>query len=330
MGRAPLSVNFQLWDPLKLPKWWLAPIIVMLFLLCLLILFTQASAIANFTEEVVFKSDDLRLRGTLLIPQQGPRALIVLCHGNRKQGRNHRLYRTLAQLLSRRYAVLSFDFRGFGESDKPFGNQYESLDFSNDIARAVEFLRSRFGVPPKEIILLGHSLGALQVLNAARSLPVSLVIAVGPSDVHKENLAEAKQDYYVNKIRRHTGVILQKSNLAQAVEALKLENIFSDCLSKRLHLIFGGSEHAARDVEKYLEDFKRRCHDMTPVLTTIIVGTNHMYDTESKGLHKVIDRVKGLFFGNSAVHSLATEIKRIIEESFQSGTVDKGVAQIGN
>ena len=47
MGK--IGILKELWDFLKVRKrWWLAPIIIMLFLLGLLIIFTESSAAAPF------------------------------------------------------------------------------------------------------------------------------------------------------------------------------------------------------------------------------------------------------------------------------------------
>ena len=47
MGK--IGILKELWDFLKVRKrWWLAPIIIMLFLLGLLIVFTESSAVAPF------------------------------------------------------------------------------------------------------------------------------------------------------------------------------------------------------------------------------------------------------------------------------------------
>jgi hypothetical protein len=47
MGK--LSILREFWDFLKVrKKWWLGPIIIMLFLLGFLIFFTQSSAVAPF------------------------------------------------------------------------------------------------------------------------------------------------------------------------------------------------------------------------------------------------------------------------------------------
>ncbi len=47
MGK--IGILKELWDFLKVRKrWWLAPIIIMLFLLGLLIIFTESSAVAPF------------------------------------------------------------------------------------------------------------------------------------------------------------------------------------------------------------------------------------------------------------------------------------------
>jgi len=83
-------------------------------------------------------------------------------------------------LAARGIAVLRFDFTGLGESD----GEFSETDFTSnvdDVIAAADFMRSGPGAPQ---LLIGHSLGGLAVLAAARRIEeVAAVVTIGaPSD----------------------------------------------------------------------------------------------------------------------------------------------------
>jgi putative redox protein len=96
-------------------------------------------------------------------------------------------------LLSRRIAVLRFDFTGLGQS----GGDFAETTFSSnveDLVRAAEHLTSVAEAPQ---ILIGHSLGGAAVLQAAHRLPtVRAVATIGaPADpTHVLKLVESGRE----------------------------------------------------------------------------------------------------------------------------------------
>ncbi len=144
----------------------------------------KAFAFTRPSTEIVFKSGGLTLRGSLYMPGgKGPFPGIVLTHGGTKLGRQLSLYRILSRELTRRgYVVLSFDFRGFGESENPVKFETpEDLDFIEDLKQAVSFLLSVKGVDASKLYLLGHSFGAGVVIPAGITDPrVKKIISIAP------------------------------------------------------------------------------------------------------------------------------------------------------
>lgn len=129
----------------------------------------KALALTRPSQEIHFSSGDLGLSGSLYLPDnQNPAPGLVFTHGGTSVGRKLPLYQVLCKRLAQQgYAVLSFDFRGYGESDKP--KEFDSpddLDFLEDVKQAVSFLTSVDSVDPEQLFLVGHSFGAGVIIPA--------------------------------------------------------------------------------------------------------------------------------------------------------------------
>ena len=90
------------------------------------------------------------------------------------------------------YAVLTFDFRGYGESD---GDQdFDKLD--EDLKAAIRFMRVDRGKAP--VFLIGASMGATTSLVVAQDEDLGGVIAVSPpAEFESQNAVEAISDVTV-------------------------------------------------------------------------------------------------------------------------------------
>nr|VFJ58312.1 MAG: putative redox protein [Candidatus Kentron sp. FW] len=83
-------------------------------------------------------------------------------------------------LAAKGFGVLRFDFTGLGDSEGSFADTGFSTHVQ-DVIRAADYLRENFMAPA---LLIGHSLGGVAVLLAAREIPESTaVVAIAtPSD----------------------------------------------------------------------------------------------------------------------------------------------------
>ena len=84
--------------------------------------------------------------------------------------------------MQRGYAVLCFDFRGYGESEDPVKFDSPSdLDFVEDVMQAISFLLSVKGVDTSNIHLIGHSFGAGVIIPAGiKDARVKSIVAIAP------------------------------------------------------------------------------------------------------------------------------------------------------
>ena len=121
--------------------------------------------VAGLQKVALQTSDGLKL-GAWFAPGRR-RAAVVLVHGG---GANRlQLFPEARMLAQRGYGVLVYDSRACGESD---GNLVTWGDGERlDVVAAIDFLSSRPDVDHDRIVLLGHSIGASAVAEAAAHDP---------------------------------------------------------------------------------------------------------------------------------------------------------------
>ncbi len=116
-------------------------------------------------EDVRFRTADGVQLATWVIPHPQPRGNVIFCHGhgrNRGHAAGH-----LQTLHDMGLNVLTFDFRGHGDSDghtSTFG-----VREIEDLRAAVAYMTERF--PEQPLVLVGISLGAAVALQALPHLP---------------------------------------------------------------------------------------------------------------------------------------------------------------
>src|SRR5438477_8720315 len=127
------------------------------------------------------------LQGTLLIPpNRGRHPAMVLIHGSSTPSRND--FRFYADLFARRgIAALIYDKRDLG-GDFGGASRVDLRDLAGDALAAVELLKSRDDIDPRQIGLWGHSEGGwVAPIAAAQSKDVALVISFsGPGVTYAE------------------------------------------------------------------------------------------------------------------------------------------------
>ncbi len=111
-------------------------------------------------------------------PEGEPRAVLVIAHGFGEH--SGRYGNVVDWFVPRGYAVYGFDLRGHGRSPGPRGYVNEWAEFRGDVKAFLELVRER--EPGRPLLLLGHSMGGLIVLEYALHHPEGLVgvIASGP------------------------------------------------------------------------------------------------------------------------------------------------------
>lgn len=131
-------------------------------------------------EEREFSSGDIRLAGTLILPESGnDLGAVVVFHGAASPLRTSPLYEHLVETLpSLGIALFLFDRRGAGASGGAReGASFE--DLANDGIAAVDMLREDSRIDPERIGVWGLSQGGwLSVIAASRSPNVKYAVSI--------------------------------------------------------------------------------------------------------------------------------------------------------
>lgn len=173
-------------------------------------------------EEVTYTNGDVKLAGTLTVPQgDGPFPAVVLITGSGAQDRNeeiagHKPFWVLADHLSRHgIAVLRVDDRGVGGSTGSVSSS-TTADFAQDVLAGVRFLKTRPKIAAGRIGLVGHSEGGLVApLAASQSADVAFVVMLAGPGVPGPEILIAQSEL----IARAEGVPEEK--VKQQVDSLR-------------------------------------------------------------------------------------------------------------
>ena len=150
-------------------------------------------------EEISFENGEVRLAGTLTVPEdgQGSFPAVVMITGSGPQNRDEELlgfpvFRVIADHLARRgIASLRYDDRGVGGSSGDLAGS-TAPDLADDALAGIARLAEHPRIDPLQIGLLGHSEGAsVAALAAARSDAVRFAaLLAGPSVLGAEVIYE--------------------------------------------------------------------------------------------------------------------------------------------
>ncbi|MCP5052161.1 MAG: alpha/beta fold hydrolase, partial [bacterium] len=139
------------------------------------------------TRDVEFYSEGSRIKGVLYLPGNGEEEskppAIILCHGF--AGIKELLLPAYANAFSENgFAVLTFDYRGFGESEGEEGKLSPQLQIT-DIRNAITFVQSLKEVDAQRVGLWGTSYGGANAVvatakdNRVKCLTVQLTFEDG-------------------------------------------------------------------------------------------------------------------------------------------------------
>jgi dienelactone hydrolase len=137
-------------------------------------------------------TDGVVIRGTYYPPSSSSAPALLLTHMLRKNRESWVEFARFAQ--ERGFAVLAIDLRGHGESTQSKRgtireSSFVEADFAAmklDVAAAVQWLRRRPEIVPREISLVGASIGANVALNyAAEDSLIAAVVLISPGETYR-------------------------------------------------------------------------------------------------------------------------------------------------
>lgn len=235
-------------------------------------------------EEVSYFSGELRLAGTLTVPQgAGPFPAVLLLTGSGPQNRDeeifgHKPFRILSDALARAgVAVLRMDDRGVGGSE---GNLLESTteDLAEDALAGVRFLAGTPQIAHDRIGLLGHSEGALQAaIAASRSPQVAFVILLAGSGLPGDEVLLQQTELIARAdgvsqpaIDRELALLRQEVDLVRATRGERaLTARLRQVIRTRIELSAGNERPSPDDLERAID---REMHKVTSPWFRFIVA----------------------------------------------------------
>jgi pimeloyl-ACP methyl ester carboxylesterase len=229
-------------------------------------------------ETVTIPADGYELAGYVSTAEEPNGVWVIFVHGNREEGQAHLLYRRIAGNLANDVSVLSIDMRGFGNSSSAgLETADRVLDRTGDIDAAVDYLKAAYGVEDSQVVLIGHSLGALQVLKAAQARTYRSVISIGPGDFRVFLADEPARRSYATKLGAAMGIRVAVQSIAEEGLEFVPKELFSPCPQSPVALVFG-----AFDLEESLRRAEGEILEACPgtARSVTIPLSDHMYGTE--------------------------------------------------
>ncbi|RXR32993.1 alpha/beta fold hydrolase [Flavobacterium piscinae] len=169
-------------------------------------------------EEVSFinEKDNITLSGTFTTPKSENFPLAILISGSGQQDRNseifgHKPFWVIADYLTKNgIGVLRIDDRGIGKSG---GNPSTSTtyDFATDIEAAVQYIKTKKGVNPKKIGLIGHSEGGMIApIVASKDKNISFIVLLAAPGIPCDELL-MEQTFLMAKVSGASDAEISKS-----------------------------------------------------------------------------------------------------------------------
>lgn len=202
-------------------------------------------------------SDGLKLHGWYFDHPQ-PKAVVLFCHGNAGC-----VVDCAAEALrfNRRHqvALLLFDYRGYGRSE----GQPSEAGILADGRAARDWLAQRTGVNPRDIVLMGRSLGGavavdLAADDGARGLVLESTFSSLPDVAgrHYPLLLPRWNMVYrldsADKIRRYSGPLLQSHGDRDSVIPIELgRKLFAAARGPKRFVVIPGADHNDPQSEEY-------------------------------------------------------------------------------
>jgi uncharacterized protein len=181
------------------------------------------------SEEVTFenKGEGINLAGTLSLPKkEGIFPAVILITGSGPQNRDeeilgHKPFLVLSDFLTKNgIAVLRFDDRGTALSKGDYKSA-TTIDFSEDVEAALQFLLSRKEINKNKIGLIGHSEGGIIApIVASKSKDIAFIVLLAGTGIPGDKLLLLQQQL-IGKASGISDENLQKSKTSNK-EAFKI------------------------------------------------------------------------------------------------------------
>ncbi|ODN43408.1 UilS family quorum-quenching N-acyl-homoserine lactonase [Piscirickettsia litoralis] len=258
-----------------------------------------------------FYSEGSKIAAELYLPEQGIQnaPTILLCHGF--AGVKELLLPAFAEYFAKAgFVAMTFDYRGFGESEGEAGRLVPRLQIE-DIKNAISFLTQRSEVDAEKIGLWGTSFGGANVMVAAsedprvKALSVQLTFADGERVVTEAMTAEEKAKFLSTLERMQ-----QKKEKTGKEMMVPIAKVLTDEQSKAFYQEYANNFSALNIKIPFLtvaETMKHKPVDVLARVSSPILITGASDDgvnpiAESHALYEVANEPKELLVIDGATH----------------------------
>jgi fermentation-respiration switch protein FrsA (DUF1100 family) len=265
---------------------------------------------------VTFFAEGFRLDGDLHLPadrRPGERLpAVVACSGFQGLKTIHPA-RFARALVPHGYAVLSFDYRGFGRSDGERGRLVPQEQVE-DVRAAVSFLETRAEVDPARIVLLGWALGGgVAIAEAAGDERVRAVAACNPIGDGERSLRfmhDARSwERLLERIRhdRRRRTTAGRSALVHPFDAVRLDTVTQGYVDGELYKTAGFGSDVTLEAVEALTRFHpaRDVHRIAPRPLLLVHGAANALHSprESRSLYAAAAEPKRLLLLDDKGHT---------------------------
>lgn len=198
-------------------------------------------------KKVFYLCNNYRYTGYLFAPlTKGPYPGIVFCHGNLPTGKDTALYMEMCQQLARKgYLILTFDIKGFGESEEITKIRLpEDLDFITDTEAAIDYFYKLDLTTKNNLTIIGHSSGG-NIALAAGTLDsrIKNIICISPGDFNPLLNPYDLQKHYRNRLAKGLEYKMPMDYYHKLVEPLTMENYIDSLSGKNILFVIAEHDH---------------------------------------------------------------------------------------
>lgn len=231
-----------------------------------IILFLNANATLfaqNFKEEeITFQNGENTFSGTLTIPNTaGKHPAVVLITGSGAQTRDcdvlgFKVFQKIAEFLtSQGLAVLRYDDRNTGKSKGKTLSASTTAELAYDVVAAVQYLRTRPDINPKQIGLYGHSEGGtVAPIAALQDDEIAFVILAAGTGVTGGKLILAQTEALLRADTTYSEAFI-KATLEQSkamIENIEIDGDWEKFRQESIPRMLKTAELLPENIKKYV------------------------------------------------------------------------------
>ena len=154
----------------------------------------------EFSEVTFSTEDNLKINAVLQYPKESKTSspAIILIHQGGSSKEEWTSLPVVQQLIKEGYAILAYDIRIHGKSEKDDGNLYDLFNNPKraplDLVAAIQFLKKDKHINPNRIGVMGASIGAnLACIATSNRFKAKSIVSISAKIAAAQNLSGSKE-----------------------------------------------------------------------------------------------------------------------------------------